>query len=132
MGTLVVGAGCRAIGQGAIEPARALAVEPYRAGFGQAKISFCREGTFLWILFDGFAQVAGESSHRVITHKTRAGGKAGFIVAFGPYYCAFAEQLLGDLPYGPGGKIEQLLLGSIANIKSMALAIEIGFAADLG
>ena len=47
-----------------------------------------------------------------------------------PDYGVLAEQLLGDLPHGPRGQIEQVLFGAIANIEAVAFAVEIGFPAD--
>ena len=132
VGAAVVGAGRRAVGQGAIQAARPLAVEPHRAGLGQAQCFLGGEGPLLWPLLDLFAQVGGESSYRVVAHEARARRRTGIILSSGPHYRAFTEQLLGDLPQGSGGQVEHELFSAVADVEAVAVAGEIGVAADFG
>ena len=132
MGAAVVGTGRRAVGQGAIQAARPLAIEPHRAGLGQAQCFLGDEGPLLWPSLDLFAQVGGQPSHGVVAHEARTRRRTGIILSSGPHHRALTKQLLGDLPQGSGGQVEHELFGTVADVEAVAAAAEIGVSADLG
>ena len=109
-----------------------MAVEPHRAGLGQAQGFLGGEGPLLWPSLDLFAQVGGQPSYCVVAHEARARRHTGIILSSGPHYRALTKQLLGDLPQGSGSQVEHELFSAVADVEAVVAAGEIGIAADLG
>ena len=76
--------------------------------------------------------MGGESSYRVVAHEARPRRDASVILSSRPHYRTLTEQLLGDLPQGPGGQVEHELFGAVADVEAVAVTSEIGISADFG
>ena len=73
-----------------------------------------------------------QPSYRVVAHEARPRRHTGIILSSRPHYRTLTKQLLGDLPQGPGSQVEHELFGTVADVEAVAVASEIGIAADFG